>query len=41
MNPEVEKYDLNQNGTLEENELRWMEIEDKRRRMEDLSLIHI
>ena len=35
MNPEVEKYDLNQNGTLEENELRWMEIEDKRRRMED------
>ena len=35
MSPAAEKYDLNQNGTLEENELRWMEIEDKRRRMED------
>lgn len=35
MSPEAEKYDLNKNGTLEEDELRWMEIEDKRRRMED------
>ena len=35
MNENMEKYDLNGNGKIDPDELAWIELEDRRRKMED------
>ena len=32
---EMDKYDRNQDGRIDENEMQWIELEDRRRKMED------
>lgn len=32
---DVNHYDRNKDGMIDENEMRWIEVEDRRRRMED------
>lgn len=35
MNENMQQYDLNGNGKIDPDELAWIELEDRRRRMED------
>lgn len=35
MSEELKKYDRNKDGQIDDNEMRWIDVEDRRRRMED------